>query len=74
MVRDWVTYIDEFDKVQAWDITAMTVPQIKEVQSTIREVGFKIIGNVAFIQKVAAVDYTKWLISRGKPCVRSKRL
>ena len=74
MVRDWVTYLDEFDKVQAWDVTAMTVPQIKEVQSTIREVGFTIIGNVAFILKASAVDYTKWLISRGKPCVKSKRL
>ena len=74
MVKDWVTYVDEFDKVQAWDVTRMTVPQIKEVQSTIREVGFKIIGNVAFTQKASAVDYTKFLLSRGTPCVRSKRL
>lgn len=68
MVKDWVTYIDEFDKVQAWDVTRMTVPQIKEVQSTIEEVGFNIIGKVAFTHKASAIDYTKFLISRRPAC------
>ena len=62
MVKDWVTYIDEFDKVQAWEITRMTVPQIKEVQETIREVGFKIVGAVAFTKKMDAVAYTEQVL------------
>ena len=61
-MKDWVTYIDEFDKVKAWDISFMTVPQIHEVEETIREVGFRIVGNIAARKMADAISYTEQVL------------
>jgi len=68
MVRDWITYIDEFDKVKAWEVTGMTPDKYFEVTETIGEVGFKIVGICAFVKESSAIDYGKFLASRSPVC------
>jgi hypothetical protein len=66
--KDWIVYIDEFDKVKAWEVTGMTPDKYFEVKDTIQEVGFKIVGICAFAKEHSAIDYGKFLASRSPVC------
>lgn len=59
MIRDWVTYLDENDKVRAWDVTKVDRSEVTEL---ILGVGFKIVGNVAFHREVDAISYTEQVL------------
>lgn len=58
-IKDFITYLDENDKVRAWDVTKVDRFEVDEI---IREVGFKILGNVAFHKEIDAISYTEQVL------------
>ena len=62
MMKDWITYIDEFNKVKAWEITGMSPDKVNEIKATIREVGFTLICYVASGRESGAIDYAEQVL------------
>ena len=61
-MKDWITYIDEFNKVKAWEITGMSPDKVNEIKATIREVGFTLICYAASKRESGAIDYAEQML------------